>query len=633
MSDSILGIEGERLDKLKDYKKVYLIIIDIFLINISYLLSLYFRFTSDIPSEQIISYRRNFIIITFVYIIVFYVFKLYDSLWGYASIDELTFVVGGCVAANLLSIVCGKIIQSRLPYSVSVLAGIMTILLVGGFRISFRIYRRSIISFNNKSNKHKQKVMVIGAGAAGAMIIKDMKHHHEMRYEPVALVDDDKHKVGTSISRIKVMGTRNEIVEIAREKNIDIILIAIPSIDNKNKKEIIDICKQTGCKVQLVPSIYEVIDGKVSLSKIRNVDYEDLLGREPIKLDMNGIEGYIKDRVVLITGGGGSIGSELCRQVNKFSPKEIIILDNYENGVYELQNEFKYKHINVNLKTVIASIRDRKRLENIFKEYKPEIVFHAAAHKHVPLMEENPVESIKNNVFGTLNLAECADIFGVKRFVMISTDKAVNPTNIMGASKRVCEMIIQSIDKKSNTEFVSVRFGNVLGSNGSVIPIFKNQIVHGGPVTVTHPEINRFFMTIPEAAQLVLQAGVFAKGGEIFVLDMEKPVKIYDLACDLIKLSGFEPNVDIKIEFVGLRPGEKLYEEVLTEEEGLGKTQHNKIFVGKPTFSDFDKLKEQLEELRIIVEKDNKEEVIHKIEQLVPTYNRDTHEEVATGLE
>lgn len=626
-------MKGGRLNKLKDFKKVYLIAVDAILINVSYLLSLYFRFTLDIPNEQIISYRRNFIIITVMYIAVFYVFKLYDSLLWYASIDELTFVVGACIAADLLSIICGKVIQSRLPYSVSILAGIISVLLIGGFRISFRIYRRSIISINNKAKKHKQKVMIIGAGAAGAMIIKDMKHHHEMKYEPVVLIDDDKRKLGTSISRIRVMGTRKEIVDIAREKEIEIILIAIPSIDNKNKKEIIDICKETGCKVQIVPSIYEVIDGKVSLSKIRNVDYEDLLGREPIKLDMNGIERYIKDRVVLITGGGGSIGSELCRQVNKFSPKEIIILDNYENGVYELQNEFKYNHIKVNLKTVIASIRDRKRLENIFKEYKPEIVFHAAAHKHVPLMEDNPVESIKNNVFGTLNLAECADMFGVKRFVMISTDKAVNPTNIMGASKRVCEMIIQSIDKKSATEFVSVRFGNVLGSNGSVVPIFKNQIAHGGPVTVTHPEINRFFMTIPEAAQLVLQAGAFAKGGEIFVLDMEKPVKIYDLACDLIRLSGLEPNVDIKIEFIGLRPGEKLYEEVLTEEEGLGKTQHNKIFVGKPTYSDFSKLKEELNELREITESDNKEEVIQKIEQLVPTYNRNTHEEVATGLE
>lgn len=410
-------------------------------------------------------------------------------------------------------------------------------------------------------------------------------------------------------------------------------MLAIPSIDYKNKKEILNICKQTGCKIEIIPGIFELIDGKVSLNKVRDVSYEDLLGRAPVKLDTEGIEQYITNKTVMITGGGGSIGSEICRQIAKFKPKEVVLFDIYENGVYELEQELRYGKVDVNIKCVIASITDKRRLENTFKKYKPEVIFHAAAHKHVPLMESNPSESVLNNVFGTLNLAQCADKYKVKRFVMISTDKAVNPTNIMGATKRLCEMIIQSMDKKSETEFVAVRFGNVLGSNGSVVPLFKKQIAQGGPVSVTHPEINRFFMTIPEAAQLVLQAGAFAEGGEIFVLDMEDPVKIYDLACDLIRLSGFEPEEDIKIEFVGLRPGEKLYEEVLTAEEGLNKTVHEKIFIGRPTFDDFDRLKIKLSELKIIAEEQSSEALINKMEELVPTYQRVVNDMVAVDVE
>lgn len=634
---NIWHIGGKQMEKLKVYKKSILVLVDIILINLAYILSLYFRFTKSIPNDQLISYRRNFLIISFIYIMVFYFFKIYDSLWSYASIDEFMLVGGGGLAATVLSVIAGILTGSRLPYSVSILAGILTILFVGIFRISFRVYRRSIIKLNKMHEKPLQRVMIIGAGAAGAMLIKEMKFHKNMNCQPVALIDDNKYKKGTKISGVKIVGDRNDIVRCAKEYAIDVILLAIPSMDLKNKRQIIEICKKTNCKLKTIPGIYEIIDGKVSLNKMRDVDYEDLLGRKAVKLDMNGIEEYIKGRTILITGGGGSIGSELCRQIAKFKPKEVIVLDNYENGVYELQMEFKYNKVDINLTSVIASITDMKRLENVFIQYKPQLVFHAAAHKHVPLMEGNPIESVKNNVFGTLNLVKCADKYNVKKFVMISTDKAVNPTNIMGATKRACEMIVQSMDKRSKTEFASVRFGNVLGSNGSVIPLFKNQIAHGGPVTVTHPEINRFFMTIPEAAQLVLQAGAYAKGGEIFVLDMENPIKIYDLACDLIKLSGYEPNVDIKIEFIGLRPGEKLYEEVLTEEEGLKQTANNKIFVGKSTFEDYDGLVNELSKFKEIVDNDDRVQTIIKMQEIVPTYTplygKNINEEVAATKE
>lgn len=618
-----------------NFKKIIIFLTDIILVNLAYILAIYFRYGNETLSLQIANYKKSAIFITIIYIIFFKLFKLYSSLWSYASTDEFLLAVSGGIIANITTILFGLITKNELPISINVLAGILCILFVIGFRISIRIYNKytkNIDFLGKKEIEGSKRVMIIGAGSAGAMIIKEMRLHREMKLEPIVLVDDDINKLGTTINGVKVSGNRNDIKRLKSSERIDIILFAIPSIDKKNKKEIMDICKETGCKLEIMPGIYELIDGKVSLNKIREVSYEDLLGREAVKLDIEGIENFIKDKKIMITGGGGSIGSEICRQIIRFQPREIILLDNYENGVYELQQEFKYNKIDVNLKCVIASIRDRKILERVFEENKPQIIFHAAAHKHVPLMEDNPEESIKNNVFGTLNLAECADKYGVERFVMISTDKAVNPTNIMGATKRLCEMIIQSIDKKSKTQFVAVRFGNVLGSNGSVVPLFKKQIANGGPVTVTHKDINRFFMTIPEAAQLVIQASVFAKGGEIFVLDMEEPIKIYDMACDLIRLSGYEPNVDIKIEIVGLRPGEKLYEEVLTAEEGLNKTIHNKIFVGKPTFTDFDTLKNELNKLQQIIEKGVKEEIIFKIQELVPTYKKaDYYEEVAVS--
>lgn len=622
---------------LRNYKKLALMLSDIALVNLSYILAFYFKYAHEILNQQMINYGKSAVIITFIYLMFFYFFKLYKNLWNYAGTNEFLLAILGCILACGSSIVYGSISNQSIPYTVSILAGILCILLVIGFRILLRIYAKygfnsHILGTTNKDDF--KRVMVIGAGTAGSMIIKEMQLHKEMKLNPVVLIDADKSKIGTTISGVKVSGSRHDIKTIAKSERIDTILLAIPSIDKKNKKEIMDICKETGCKLEIIPGIYELIDGKVSLNSIREVSYEDLLGRNPVKLDVKGIGEFINDKTVMITGGGGSIGSEICRQLAKFKPREVVLVDNYENGVYELEQELRYAKVDVKLKCVIASIRDRKRLERVFKENKPQVVFHAAAHKHVPLMEDNPEESIHNNVFGTLNLAECADKYGVERFVMISTDKAVNPTNIMGTTKRLCEMIIQSKDKNCKTQFVAVRFGNVLGSNGSVVPLFKKQIAQGGPLTVTHPEINRFFMTIPEAAQLVLQASVFAEGGEIFVLDMDEPIKIYDMACDLIRLSGFEPNVDIKIEFVGLRPGEKLYEEVLTDEEGLNKTVHEKIFVGRPTFSDFETLKIKLEELRFISEGGNKEEIILKLQELVPTYKRVSYEgEIAASSE
>ncbi len=619
-------------ESLKISRKYILVLSDIILINFSYILAYSFRFNFDIPSYEIVKFKNNAIIITIIYLIVFYFFKLYKNLWRYASIGEFILAVGACISSSLVAIIFGFIIGDRLPVSINIMAGLFAILLVVGFRMSARILRRCLDIKGRPCISSPKRVMVIGAGKAGTMIVKEMKSCKEVDYSPVAFIDDDKYKLGTYVAGVKVMGTRNDIINLAKSLSVEEILIAIAAMDAKTKKELIDICKETGCKVKLIPGIYEIIDGRVTLGKVREVNFEDLLGREPVKLDMEGISDYIEGRTIMVTGGGGSIGSELCRQIIKFNPKELIVLDNYENNAYVLQQEFKRDCVCGNIKYVITSVRDKNKLDSIFNKYRPEIVFHAAAHKHVPLMEDNPSEAIKNNIFGTLNVALCSDKYKVKRFVMISTDKAVNPTNIMGATKRACEMIVQSMDKRSDTQFVAVRFGNVLGSNGSVVPVFMEQIKKGGPVTVTHKDINRFFMTIPEAAQLVLQAGVYAKGGEIFVLDMESPVKIYDLACDLIRLSGYVPNEDIKIEFVGLRPGEKLYEEVLTEEEGLNQTAHKKIFVGRPTFDDFNTLMRKIEEFNEIVEEDNREKIISKLEEIVPTYKRfQSEEEVAAA--
>ncbi|MBU3073194.1 polysaccharide biosynthesis protein [Clostridium estertheticum] len=608
---------------LGKWKKPILMLSDAVLINLAYILAFFFIYNYKNFRFYSSSYKEIALIVTVIYITCFYIFKLYESLWKYASIDEFMLVIGACLTSNIVMIAFVRIIGHPFAYGVSIIACAFSIIFIVGLRMSFRVYGRFESMVNCNASKIVQsRVMIIGAGSAAAMVIKEMKSSSQSKYMPIAVIDDEVYKKGNNIAGVKVLGNRKDIPKIVIEKNIETILIAIPTIEDEDKEEILEICKKTNCKIEIIPGMYEIINGKVSLNQIRKVEIEDLLGRKAVKLDMQGITSYITNKTVLVTGGGGSIGSELCRQIIKFNPKQLIVFDIYENNAYDLQMELEYKYPKLDLLVLIGSVRDKKRLEDVFEKYSPNIVFHAAAHKHVPLMENSPMEAIKNNVFGTYNVAECAHKFNVERFVMISTDKAVNPTNVMGATKRMCEMIIQSMDKISKTHFVAVRFGNVLGSNGSVIPLFKKQIEHGGPVTLTNKYITRFFMTIPEAAQLVLQSGAYAQGGEIFVLDMGKPVKIYDLAWDLIKLSGFVPDEDIKIEITGLRPGEKLYEELLMSEEGLTNTKHEKIFIGKPTFTDLSVMKEKMLELAVIIEKDDVQLLIDKIGEIVPTYNR-----------
>lgn len=608
------------MDNLKKWRAPLLTMVDTLLIVLAYSTAIAFKFGWNIDTDYIANLKENILLIILVYIIVFFAFGMYKSLWSYAGTDEFVLAVTGGITAHYLSVYLAGFSGLTLPYSVELLAGIFIIILTCGFRISFRIIRRLQIVAGRKTIKH-ERVLIVGGGEAGAIVIREMKKSKSGYYVPVGIIDDDRYKKGTSIVGVRVYGSREMISEAARKLNADLILLAMPSAGNVDKAEILEFCKYTECKIKIIPGVMDFHDHENVLSKIRDVDVEDLLGRDPIKLEIQGISDYLEDRTVVITGGGGSIGSELCRQIARFNPRMLIIIDIYENNAYDLQNELKFEFPDLDLKVIIASVRDRKRLDNIFKEFLPDVVFHAAAHKHVPLMEYSPSEAIKNNVFGTLNIAEIAKKYGVRRFVLISTDKAVNPTNIMGASKRMCEMIIQGMDKISKTEYVAVRFGNVLGSNGSVIPLFKRQIQRGGPVTLTHKEITRFFMTIPEAAQLVIQAGAYASGGEIFVLDMGKPVKIYNLATDLIKLSGLKPGEDIKIEITGLRPGEKLFEELLMDEEGLRKTTHDKIFIGSDTGVVMDELRGKLEELRFILDNNNKEEIARKISEVVNTYD------------
>ncbi|MCI5726364.1 MAG: polysaccharide biosynthesis protein [Clostridium sp.] len=614
---------------MKYWRTALLIIIDMFLVNMGYLIAINMTNVGSFTEIAEI-YSHDCIVVSIIYLVCFLCFKLYHSLWDLTGTDEFILGVGGCILAGLITIAYTRFFGATIPLNVSVMGIIIIMVSVLGLRILYRIYRRMLLYMPYKNSSDQKRVLIVGAGSAGTMIINEMLARREMKYNPVILVDDSQYKRGKRISGVKVVGNRYDIPDLVKEYEIDVIIIAIPTLETEEKTEIINICKRTTCKLQIIPGIYEIIKGEATISRIKDVDVEDLLGRDPITLDNEGIKTYISNKVILVTGGGGSIGSELCRQIALYSPKELIIFDIYENNAYDIQNELKYKYPNLKLTTLIGSVRDIDRLEEVFSEYKVNVVFHAAAHKHVPLMEDSPKEAIKNNVFGTLNVAKMASKYNVNRFVLISTDKAVNPTNIMGATKRLCEMIIQAMDKQSKTEFVAVRFGNVLGSNGSVIPLFKKQIANGGPVTVTHKKITRYFMLIPEAAQLVLQAGCFAKGGEIFVLDMGKPVKIYDLAYDLIKLSGFEPNVDIKIEVTGLRPGEKLYEELLMSEEGLKNTSHNKIYIGKPTFESMDVLQKKLDELRALLYEDDINIIKEKMTSIVPTYHReDTSEEVA----
>lgn len=599
-------------------KLLILMLMDILCINIAFTLSYVFKYGLD---NGISKFKEDLFFIflaILIYIVSLSLFNMYKSIWRIAGLDEgIKGVASICLGTIVLIFLAS--FSENIVMEIILLCGLITFVLVVGIRFSFRIIRRIIIYGKIRVEEYDEKVMIIGAGASGSKIITELLNNNSNMI-PICLIDDNKAKLGKIIKGVKVVGDRRDIKDIVKKKGITTIIMAISTISPEEKKEILEICQETKAKLKIVPGISEIIEGKVQTTKMRDVDLKDLLGREEVELDKEGVEKYIKNKTILVTGGGGSIGSELCRQIVKHSPKKLLILDIYENNAYDIQNEIKRKYPEIDLRTIIASVRDRKRLEKIFKEEDIEVVFHAAAHKHVPLMEDNSEEAVKNNILGTLNVAECSDKFGVGRFVLISTDKAVNPTNIMGATKRICEMIIQGIDKVSKTDYVAVRFGNVLGSNGSVIPLFKKQISEGGPITLTHKDITRYFMLIPEAAQLVLQAGAYAEGGEIFVLDMGKSVKIYDLAEKLIKLSGYVPNKDIKIEITGLRPGEKLYEELLMSEEGLRSTNNKKIFIGEPSTIDFEYLKEQIYEIERIALEDNKVNLKNKIKKVVKTY-------------
>ncbi len=556
---------------------------------------------------------------------------IYKIAWNYSGAKELIKLFGVNVLTVLILfglnelLVYADIIDQpfrRVNAGIAAVSVLIMMLIRLVVKELYKHFTTKSISHSTSEKRNKNRVLIIGAGDAAGIIIKSFFDSSESAYEMVGLIDDDKAKQGKYFYGIKVLGDRNDIVSVCEDKDIDSIIMAIPAAYAKDRLEILKICQLTKCKVKTIPNVCDMLNSSDDL-KIRSVHIEDLLERDPVVLDNNAIDELVKNKTVLVSGGGGSIGSELCRQIMRFSPKKLIIVDIYENNAYDIQMELNDKYPNNKPLVLIASIRDRERLRGIFGQYRPDVVFHAAAHKHVPLMEQSPGEAIKNNVFGTYNMAKTADEFDVKKFVMISTDKAVNPTNIMGASKRLCEMIVQCMERISKTDFVAVRFGNVLGSNGSVIPLFKRQIAEGGPVKVTHRDVTRFFMTIPEAAQLVIQAACYAKGGEIFVLDMGKPVRIYDLAENIIRLSGYTPNVDIKIEIVGLRPGEKLYEELLMAEEGLEKTQHSKIFVGRPYVMEMDALEEKLVLLCSAVDSKDNEKIRDIMEEVVPTYIRD----------
>lgn len=635
---------------------MYLAVYDAIAVNAAYFLALWIRFDcrySEIPEVYLSSYLKFAPWYTIFSVVIFWLLRLYKSIWRFASYSEFVRIVAATVITGLFHTAVITITVRRMPISYYMFGILIQFLLVAGVRFSYRF----VLLERGKKEKEESgnycRIMVIGAGAAGQTILREMSRSREVKGKICCIIDDNSNKWGRYIDGVPVVGGRDDIMVNAKKYKINQIFFAIPSASAEEKRDILNICKETGCELKILPGIYQLMTGEIALSKMRKVSIEDLLGRESIKVDMNEIFRYLKGKVILVTGGGGSIGSELCRQIAGHNPKQLIIFDVYENNAYDIEQELKSKYPDLNLKVLIGSVRDSRRVSSIFRTYKPEIVYHAAAHKHVPLMETSPCEAIKNNVMGTYKVASAALRNGCQRFVLISTDKAVNPTNIMGASKRLCEMVIQSMDMISKTgnakllpflgahyeddefgenttasipcngqrtEFVAVRFGNVLGSNGSVIPLFRKQIEKGGPVTVTHPDIIRYFMTIPEAVSLVLQAGTYAKGGEIFVLDMGAPVKIDTLARNLIKLSGYEPDVDIQIKYTGLRPGEKLYEEKLMAEEGLMKTANDLIHIGKPIPFD---VKEFLHQLEVLAEASyaNDTEICHMVEKIVPTYH------------
>ena len=618
------------LKKISKFRNLILIVLDILCIALAYFLGV--MLVSEDTLFNMSEYytnrlARTVILSIVVYQLVFHVTKKYKQIIRYENSKDYITYIFLCIVSSIIVSVLREIFNLHIATAkLNILAGIF----IGIMMVSYRIIAKyALISdIVNKgiivNKENRQNLLIIGAGNASHEIINTIQTTMKDKYNIIGIIDDNKKRLGFSVSGVKIIGNRNDILNICEKEKIDLIFFSIANIDDENKKQILNICQSTKAKVRILPGMREIVKDKQLFESLRDVEIEDLLGREPIKLDNKNIENLIKNKVVLVTGGGGSIGSELCRQVAKYKPGKLVMLDIYENSLYDIELELKSKYPKLKIDAIVASIRDKKRLESVFEKYNPYLVFHAAAHKHVPLMESSPLEAIKNNIFGTYNVVNVSDKYKVKRFILISTDKAVNPTNIMGATKRMCEMIVQAKNKVSNTEFAAVRFGNVLGSNGSVVPLFKKQISEGGPVTVTHKEITRFFMTIPEAVELVLQAMTYAAGGEIFVLDMGQPVKIYDLAVSLIKLSGLVPDEDIEIKFTGLRPGEKLYEELLMGEEGLENTSHNKIFVAEPLDITMENIEEKLNKFKTLLNEDEEkismQDVKKVVKDTVPTY-------------
>lgn len=619
----------EQFNRAKFIRVVCLVIADALLINAAAFLALFVRFEFDFEQLRQSGYMDGLVTYSWLNtlgsLLIFYLMKLYDSLWEFASTAELFRVFVASVISAGVCVVGMMMLKISMPRSFVLLyAGALTAL-CSALRLLYRELRRA--RMRSDGGIRQKRTMLIGGGQAGSMVLREFQFSAHSENNVVCIIDDDRSKHGSYMRGVKIVGGRDDILQMAEKYGVEEIVLAIPSASRRERLDILDICHLTGCSLRTLPGLYQLANGEVSIQSIKHVDIEDLLGRDTVKTDLNEVKAYVQDKVVLVTGGGGSIGSELCRQAAAMEPKQLIVFDIYENNAYDLQMELRHRHPELDLVVLIGSVRDETRVNNIFAKYHPDLVCHAAAHKHVPLMEDSPFEAIKNNVFGTYNVARAADRFGTQRFILISTDKAVNPTNVMGASKRICEMVVQTVNERSKTEFVAVRFGNVLGSAGSVIPLFRKQIKEGGPVTVTHKEVIRYFMTIPEAVQLIFQANAYANGGEIFVLDMGEPVKIDDLARNMIRLSGFEPDVDIKIEYTGLRPGEKLYEELLMSGEGLKKTKNDLIYIGSEV--DFDKaeFEENLMELKAINETSERE-LRDKIAQIVPTYHIPEHQKV-----
>lgn len=604
-------------------KKMLIVIADILAVIIAYGLALLLRFDmkySKIPEQYIEGYLYYIVLASVLLVCCYVIAKLYRSVWSYAGINEILKTCVASIVACVLTGVVFSIAIMRMPISFCLIGWILVFGFTASIRMMYRLLRRMRIKADNsKGNTERQNIMIIGAGAAGLVLLREYRNSYYLTDKVKIFIDDNAQKWNKYLDGVLIEGGRDKILESVEKYRINKIILAMPSADRKDIRDILEICKETDCQIQTVPGVYQLVNGEVNVSKLRNVEIEDLLGRDPIEVNLDEILGYIKGKTVLVTGGGGSIGSEICTQLAEHEVGHLIIFDIYENNAYDIQQKLRWNHPELNLTVLIGSVRNTHRINSVMKKYKPDVVFHAAAHKHVPLMEDSPNEAIKNNVFGTYKTASAAGRNHVKKFVLISTDKAVNPTNIMGASKRMCEMIVQTLNHFYETDFVAVRFGNVLGSNGSVIPLFKKQIAAGGPVTVTHPDIIRYFMTIPEAVSLVLQAGAYAKGGEIFVLDMGEPVKIADLAKNLIRLSGYKLGEDIEIEYTGLRPGEKLYEELLMDEEGLQDTENKMIHIGKPIDMDEEKFMHQLIQLRDAANEDS-DAIRAMVKEIVPTY-------------